>query len=163
MNLLESVAGRKADQIGILVPDLSRGAQEWGALWGVEKWSAFTFSPETLTRLTFRGEESDLSMRLAISGTGPQIEIIEPTSGPSIYSEWIEEHGYGLHHFGYYVDSLSEVTRELSAAGHEPVQTGEGFGADGTGHFAYYENLAPNGVFLEFIEAARQRREPEEL
>lgn len=163
MDLLKTVMGRKADQIGILVPDLAVGAKEWGALWGVEEWSVFTFSPQTLTRLTYRGKESDLSMRLAISGSGPQIEIIEPNSGPSIYTEWIEQHGYGLHHLGYYVPSLTDAASTLSAAGHEPVQTGEGFGADGTGHFAYYENLGPNGLVVEFIEAAKQRRESEQF
>ena len=163
MTYPEEILGRKPDQIGILVPTLEEGAKEWGNLCGVDEWKVFTFSPETLTRLTFRGEEAQYAMRLALYGSGPQIEIIEPLAGPSLYSEWIERRGYGMHHVGYYVDSLTDGIEAMRAHGHEPIQTGEGFGADGTGRYAYFEPEGELGLVIELIEAAVQRRESETL
>lgn len=159
--VLTNILNRKPDQLGVLVPNLEEGARSWGRIWGVEEWKSFYFSPRTLDALTYRGRPAEYEMKLAIASSDPQIEIIEPVKGASIYAEWIEQRGFGLHHLGYYVESLSYVTNELERTGLVPVQTGEGFGADGTGHYAYYENFGQDGLIIEFIEAAAQRREPE--
>ncbi len=46
-------------------------------------------------------------MKLALAQLGPVMcELIEPVQGPSSYEEFLNEHGEGLHHLGYFVEDI---------------------------------------------------------
>ena len=145
-------------QIGILVPDLAEGIAAWTTLVGGDEWAVYSFTPESFRESRYRGEPGRFSLRAAFHGTAPQIELIEPRDGPSIYHEWIERHGYGLHHLGIHVPAGTG-----DPPGLEPVQMGSGFGLDGDGRFAYYDRTSDLGVWIELIEPAARRRPPESL
>ena len=101
-------------------------------------------------------------MRLALAGAGPQIELIEPLTGPSLYHEWLDEHGEGLHHIGMRVPDLQAGIRDMAERGWDVLQSGRGYGLDGDGGFAYLDTTAEDlGVILELIEVPARRREPE--
>ena len=100
-------------------------------------------------------------MRLALAGAGPQIELIEPLTGPSLYHEWLDEHGEGLHHIGMRVPDLQAGIRDMAERGWDVLQSGRGYGLDGDGGFAYLDTTAELGVILELIEVPARRREPE--
>jgi methylmalonyl-CoA/ethylmalonyl-CoA epimerase len=148
-------------QIGILVPDLAAGVAMWSGNLG-DDWPIYAFGPGNVPFLRYRGEQATFSMRVALSSGSPQIELIEPENGPSIYHDWIEGHGYGVHHLGFHItdsDIADTVVRNMRLAGYEPVQEGAGFGAAGDGSFAYFDLTATLGVYLEVI-AVPQRRRP---
>jgi methylmalonyl-CoA/ethylmalonyl-CoA epimerase len=48
--------GLPVTQVAFLVPDLASGVETWGALLGRSDWLVYTYSPETVPHLTFRGE-----------------------------------------------------------------------------------------------------------
>lgn len=53
---------------------------------------------------TYHGQPGNFRMRLAFVETGPlQLEFIEPLEGDNIYSDWLAEHGEGLHHILFQV------------------------------------------------------------
>ena len=89
--------------------------------------------------LTYRGRPGPYRVTIAISPTTPQIELVQPREGPSIYDEWLAERGEGLHHLGFWVDSLTEAAAEFAASGYEAIQTGAGYGLDGDGGYAYFD------------------------
>jgi methylmalonyl-CoA/ethylmalonyl-CoA epimerase len=151
----------RADQVGILVDDLEAGARRFAALYGVDEWRVWTYGPDVTSSLTYRGRAAEYAMRLALSGSGPQIELIEPLRGPTIYGEWIERHGYGLHHLGTVVDDVAEGIRRMEAAGFELIQSGAGYGLDGDGGYAYFDTLDRLGYVVELIEVPARRRQPE--
>lgn len=153
----------KVAQIGLLVPDLREAMVQYSLLLGRDDWSIFTYGPDNVEGLTYRGEPSSYKMRLAFVGQDPQIELIESLDGPSIYTEWIERHGYGMHHFGFYVDSIAEATAAMQADGFDPVQTGRATGIDGDGGYAYFETEDVLGVIAEFIEVPSRRRPSEQI
>jgi methylmalonyl-CoA/ethylmalonyl-CoA epimerase len=159
----EALVANGVGQIGILVRDLDEALQTYGAVRTVESWSLYTYGPAFLPRLEYRGQPGQFSMRIALGGTSPQIELIEPLDGPSIYHEWVAQHGYGLHHLGFYVESLKVAIRAMSDAGFPVVQTGTGYGADGDGGFAYFDTLAEASVIFEAIEVPAQRRPPQAI
>ncbi|MHB1164166.1 MAG: VOC family protein [Candidatus Nanopelagicales bacterium] len=150
-------------QVGILVPDLAEGIRQWTAILGRSDWRVYTYGPDWVPELTYRGQPGEFSMSLALVGSEPQVELIQPLTGPSIYHEWIDDHGYGQHHLGFWVDSIDEVARQSSAAGIELTQTGRGYGIDGDGGFAYLDTLESLGVILEAIEVPKQRRPSEPI
>jgi methylmalonyl-CoA/ethylmalonyl-CoA epimerase len=110
---------------------------------------------------SFRGAPGSFAMRLALAGSNPQIELIQPLSGPSLYHEWLAERGEGLHHLGMRVGDLAAAVGELERSGHRVLQSGRGYGQDGDGGFAYLDTTAELGVVLELIEAPAVRRPPE--
>ena len=78
----------------------------------------------------------------------------------STRSGW-PQRGEGLHHLGFWVDSLTEAAAEFTASGYEAIQTGAGYGLDGDGGYAYFDTSAELGVILELIEVPKRRREPD--
>jgi methylmalonyl-CoA/ethylmalonyl-CoA epimerase len=102
-------------------------------------------------------------MRLALSGASPQLELIQPLQGPSIYHEWLEERGFGVHHIGFHVPRLEPIAATLAADGFPSVQAGSGYGVDGDGAFAYFDLVEALGLYLEIIETPARRRPSEVL
>ena len=156
--MIGAIAGRPVGQVGILVPDLDVALERWSAAWGGGPWRCFTYGPEFVPSFWYRGEPSRSSMRLALGTQMPQIELIQPLGGgPSVYDGC----GPGLHHLGFYVESLVEAMTSMADAGYETTQWGAGYGLDGDGGFAYFDTVADLGVILEAIEVPKRRREPE--
>lgn len=153
----------QVDQLGFLVPDLAAGVQQWTAALNVTDWRVYTYSSDiTGTTFSYRGQPGEFAMRLALANTVPQIELIQPMVGPSIYHDWIDQHGYGFHHVGFFVPSIADTIDEYRRSRLEPAQTGAGYGVDGDGGFAYYEMEDNLGTVVEFIEVPKNRR-PSEL
>lgn len=148
------------DQIAYIVDDLAEAIAQWTAILGRADWSIYTYGPENVEDLEFRGMPGQFSMRLALCGTAPQVELIQSLRGPNLYTEHRELAGPGLHHVGYFVDSIADLRADLAAAGQQPVQVGRGYGLDDDGGFAYYE--LPDVGLIEYIEAPKRRR-PSEL
>jgi methylmalonyl-CoA/ethylmalonyl-CoA epimerase len=125
------------------------------------KWQLWTYDDQSVPRLEYRGAPGHFQMRIALSMTQPQFELIQPTRGPSLYHEWTEEGRFGLHHLGIRVPDLSTACAALEAVGLLPLQSGAGHGLDGSGGFAYFDTLDRLGVYVELIEPPKRRREPE--
>jgi len=157
----EALIGRGIGQVGILVPDLAEGLRVYGATGTIESWSIYTYGPPTVPHLEYRSEPGRFSVRIALGGTAPQVELMQPLEGPSLYDEWIQERGYGLHHLGFFVPSLEDAVIAMAASGFPVLQRGSGYGLDGDGGFAYFDTLDVASVILEAIEVPSRRRMPE--
>ena len=86
-------------QIAWVTRDL--GATETALTWllGAKKWIRMPgvhFAPHSCTH---RGEPADFVAHISLSYAGDtQLEVIEPVSGTSVYSEFLDQSGPGLHH-----------------------------------------------------------------
>ena len=141
-------------QIGIVVADVEQARLRHDALFGSGEWLIVENGPKNMHGLHVRGEPAEFSMRLALRGSGPQLELLQPLEGPDILSEWLERRGEGLHHLGYEVDSVDETIERLARLGYECIQHGYGFGADGSGAFAYFDTERELGYLVEAVEQA---------
>lgn len=158
---IETLAGRPVGQVGIIVRELEPALERYSSLWGLGPWNGYVYGPATVPVLTFRGEPGRYSMRIALAGQSPQVELLEPLEGPSIYDEWLESRPEGLHHLGVYVESLETAIASMGDAGYELLQSGAGYGLDGDGGYAYFDTERDFGVILEALEVPRRRREPD--
>ena len=69
--------------------------------------------------------------------------------GKTIHEDWQKEHGEGLHHIGFQVESLAESVNTAEQAGFAVTQ---GFmRKDGSG-FAYLDSERTGGVIFELIQ-----------
>lgn len=139
-------------QIGIVVSSCDDAVERYSAMLGYREWRRDTFGPDDVERMTLRGADARYSMRLAFAGEAPELELIEPAGGESLYSEWLAERGEGLHHLAVIVSSLDESIAALERAGFPNVQAGHGFKPSGTGGYAYFDTTAALGFILECVE-----------
>lgn len=153
----------KIGQIGILVPDLARAIRQWSAVVGSDDWMVFTYDSEQLPQMMYRGKQSSFAMRVALLGRDPQIELIQSLRGPNIYDDWLADHGYGTHHLGFYVESITTTMKAAGDMGVSVLQSGVGYGLNGDGGFAYLDTEDALGVILEAIEIPSVRRPSEPI
>jgi methylmalonyl-CoA/ethylmalonyl-CoA epimerase len=67
--------------------------------------------PPLLRDLTLRGKPVEASMIAAIAQSGSvQLELIQPLEGASIWKEFLEEKGGGLHHVQSSLDQDPKAT-----------------------------------------------------
>jgi len=159
---LEAIPSKQPDQIAYVVADLDSAIAAWSGILGRSDWRVYTYGPHNTKDLRYRGSSAGYSMRLALCGDSPQVELIESVSGPNVYTEWLDRDRAGLHHVGFFVESLVDSVSQLAALGIDPVQSGRGYGLDGDGGYAYYELPGVDGL-VEYIEVPKRRAPSETL
>jgi len=157
----EVLLGRPVGQVGIVVHDLESALERYSDIWGLGPWRCWTYGPATVPHLTYRDEPGRFVLRIALTGESPQVELLQPVAGPSIFDEWVESRREGLHHLAVMVESLDAAIASVEAAGYPVLQSGRGYGLDGDGGFAYFDTQRALGLILEAIEVPRRRREPD--
>jgi catechol 2,3-dioxygenase-like lactoylglutathione lyase family enzyme len=149
-------------QVAILVPDLIKAIKHYHDDFGIGPWHIYTYGKPLVTEMSYYGQPAEYKMRIGLSYFGQmRIELIQPLSGETVYSDFIEEHGYGVHHFGLLVDDMESALDLAAKAGYEMIMDGSGFGLDGDGHYAYLDTEDALGVTLELIDRPERRFEPE--
>ena len=106
-----------------------------------------------LTGKTVRGKPVDYNMdlRYAQGGVGGlAFEVIQPIEGESVYQEFLERKGEGVHHLAFTVDDLDKETAKMDEKGFEVIQTGETPRA----RFCYFNTDTVGGVVTELIQWA---------
>jgi catechol 2,3-dioxygenase-like lactoylglutathione lyase family enzyme len=139
-------------QIGLTVPDLSRGARYYSSLLGVGKWYRTMI---TGAEYYYHGRPLNLRLDIAVGYSGGlQIELIEHHSeAENIYNAPTAPRGFGLHHLGFSVSDLDARLDLLRLKGVMPLQTGTiRFGRGGVTRFAYLDTMEQAGFVLELIE-----------
>ncbi|MEZ4863420.1 MAG: VOC family protein [Caldilineaceae bacterium] len=151
-------------QIGIIVENLEASVEAYTQSYGVGQWRFYTYQKPFVRWLTYYGEPADSVFRLALAPIGAQqIELIQPISGPTIYHDFIAEHGYGFHHIGLLVDDWDEALAQATAAGLTVIQAGGGHGLDGDGGFAYLDTQARFNCLMELISPPKRRQVAEKV
>lgn len=153
---------RSVDQIAVVVRDLDASMKRYVEEFGIGPWQIYTFGPDLLTEMTFRGKDQPYRMKLALATVGETMyELIESVEGPNTYEEFLNEHGEGLHHFGYFVEDIDAAIREMEEKGYPLLQSGRGFGTNDDGAYAYFETQDALGCIAEAIEMPPEMPPPE--
>lgn len=126
---------KKVLQVGVVVRDLDRTMRQYEGL-GIGPWQVFTLDPSNMRDLKVRNQRVDFAMRVAFAKIGDfQWELIQPLDEKSIYSDFLREHGEGLHHVAFHVDDFGRAVEFFQEKGVGVLQSGE---APGLG-FAYLD------------------------
>jgi methylmalonyl-CoA/ethylmalonyl-CoA epimerase len=163
MEQIPGILGGPVVQVGIIVSNLEEALRHWSAICGVDRWRCHTFGPNGAHLL--RGAPTMFASVLALNDATPQIELIQPLTGTSVHSEWLAEHGAGLHHVAFDVPSLTAATEAMAALGYAEIQSGTGFGTLGAGDggYAYYDAAAALGIVVEAIEQPSKLPPPDRI
>ncbi|QXQ06166.1 VOC family protein [Sphingosinicellaceae bacterium] len=109
-------------------------------LWrlGIGPWQVFTFSPENTTDQTYQGRPSEFVLTVCFAEMGDMIwEVIEPVSGDTIFRDFLDQHGEGIHHTAHDCNDIPFEARleEFARRGFKLIQSGSWMGAN---HFAFF-------------------------
>ncbi|MDT5130390.1 MAG: hypothetical protein QOH54_6034 [Mycobacterium sp.] len=115
-------------QIAWVTRDLDATEKALTSLLGARKWIRMPgvhFSPDACT---FRGRPADFLADISLSYAGDtQIEVIAPVRGESIYTEFLDSAGAGLHHIcveAETTDAFDAALRDAERQGAPVVQQG---------------------------------------
>jgi methylmalonyl-CoA/ethylmalonyl-CoA epimerase len=151
-------------QIAFVVRDLDKTVEHFTGKFGVGPWHFYTYGKPLVKRMTRRGKPCEYRMRVALSSIGGmRIELIEPLEGDTVYAEFVEKHGYGIHHLGVLTEDMQQSIAAAREAGLPMTMDGAGFGLDDDGHYAYLDTEQLIGTTIELIQRPKRRQEPERV
>lgn len=151
-------------QVCIVVPDIEQATKNFWEIFGIGPWHFYTYGKPLVKRMTRNGEPAEYRMKVALSYFGKmRLELIEPLEGDTVYREFVEKHGYGVHHIGILTENMEESIKKASEAGIRMTMDGAGFGPDDDGHYAYLDTEDLISTTLELIERPKYRNPPEKI
>lgn len=134
-------------QIGIVVKDAWKAAEHYWETLGVGPWQIGSLRPPAICDVTVHGKPVEVSVRGATAQSGPvQLELIEPFEGPSIWKEFLDEKGGGLHHVQSRVEDPDAVLASFKEMGVKVLMSGR----VGNNWFYYMDTEPLLGVIYEF-------------
>lgn len=136
-------------QIAWVTRDLDATEATLTTLLGARKWIRMPdvhFGPDTCQH---RGAPADYVADISLSYAGDtQLELIAPTRGESIYTEFLAESGPGLHHICVEVPDADAFDAALADAGPSAEVVARGVMPGGM-QFAYLSAAAAGVPYLE--------------
>lgn len=148
-------------QIGLVVRDLDAAMRKQWEIFGIGPWSVYTMNEENMRDTKIRGKPCTFSMKVALAMLDDmQIELIQPLDEDGIYTEFLREHGEGMHHAACAVADFQRTIARLAQEGVQVLM--EGVTEDGLG-FAYLDTRNSLACITEIYDVPPElpKREPE--
>ena len=143
--------------VGIVVKDINDYAARLSALFGfnVDQTGQTPDDPNK----RYRGQYEDFSVRMAYYYIGSQmIELLMPTKGRSVWQDFLDTRGEGLHHINFNVEDFDAAVAHLSKNGLPVVQSGTSYRVPGA-RWCYIDAIEQLGYYLELFEMNPQRKD----
>lgn len=119
---------------------------------GIGPWRVYTFDETTVSEQTYRGEPAQYAIKVCFAQSKNIIwEIMQPLSGPSIFQEFLESHGEGIHHIAFNCCKMpwEERIQEFETRGFRVTQSGKWMGQNA---FAFFDTeVATTTVFETYV------------
>ena len=143
----EKLPFTRIDHVGVTVVDLEKSMAHYQSL-GI---GPFEPLDTTLFDRQLHGKPvDDARVMIRVAKIGQvEFELVQPVSGESVHKEFLEKHGEGISHLGFFVDDLDKELAKLVAKGFEVVTSGKFVGGGG---LAYLDTDKVGGVFFELIQ-----------
>jgi methylmalonyl-CoA/ethylmalonyl-CoA epimerase len=130
---------RRLDHVAVLVRDTEEALRFYSGRLGLAVASSEEI-PAPHVRLTY------------LDAGNAYIQLVQPLAGDSPLTDWLDEHGEGLHHICFGVDDVPRAVGELSDPGVE-ISLGTGRGRVSS----FVSAAGSHGVRIECTEFVRAR------
>ena len=151
-------------QVCILTNDI-RGLMEQYASLGIGPFKVYKQDCTQMEGVQYRGEPARYSLEVAWAPLGGPVtlELLQPNHehGGSIYKEFMDEHGEGMHHLGVNASDYQAAYDELIRRGFNATQGGPIIGRDRTGRYDYFDTEKVFGTCLEILDMPNDLGPPE--
>jgi catechol 2,3-dioxygenase-like lactoylglutathione lyase family enzyme len=130
-------------QVAIAVRDLSKTARNYWNILGIGPWAIYEWQEPMVYRRHYHGKPSRSRERMALADVGGVVLALwQPVSGDSIYRDFLEEHGEGLHHIGLSAKDVDGAAETLAGDGFTSLESGR-FGPRETENSYHYIDIKP--------------------
>jgi len=135
------------DHVCVVVRDLQKTMEQYWNMVGIGPWSIYTMVPSDTT---LRDKSKHFSMKMAFTRVGSmKLELIQPLEGESVYEDFLDKRGEGVHHIASYtVDDLDRAVGLLGKHGIHVLQRGTWGGAT----FVYLDTEKTLGTVIELTK-----------
>ena len=146
------VLGRPLEisQIAVVCHDLAETMAQYTDLLGWGPWSVYRHEPPRLHGTEVGGQPVEFTMLGAETHVGDMgFELLQPLEGPSIYKDWLSQHGEGLHHVAVMLHDFDEsavLKRRFAEAGASVLMAGR---IGETIEFFYLDTMPSLKIILE--------------
>lgn len=140
----------KLSQYALVVEDMQAVSDYWSRL----GFPVMEVTHPVLGDLRYRGAPGRFDQKLGWHRHGTVTwEWIQPLAGPTVYQEFLQAHGEGVHHLALDVPDIDAAAKALEALGVPIVQSGAWGekGKPGSGRFAYADTTPNGGVTIELL------------
>ena len=138
-------------QICIVVRDLKKAADYYQNVLGI---GPFVFPKITYEEITYLGEPANGYWEMAFARMGVlELELSCPVRAPSIYEDFLNERGEGLHHIGFDVPDMDACIRQARSLGIRVLMSGR----TPKGGFAHLDTTEFGGTIFEVIQRLSRR------
>ena len=139
-------------QVCLVVEDLKKAMDNFLSL-GVGPFSVVTVDTKEMPGVTYRGKPANYKVQAAMAPIGSwSLELLEHQRGDSVYKDFLDEHGEGLHHLAICVDNLDAARAEFHRRGFESIQGGPIPGINRDGWFEYFDARRDFGILIELLD-----------
>lgn len=137
-------------QVGVVVRDMDKAIAYYEML-GL---GPFVRPEISYTDVLYHGRTVSNAWLMGFCSLGQiEMELIQPVSGPTIYRDFLEMKGEGIHHLGFDVQDMDARLAKYQKMGIRVLQSGR----TPVGGFAYLDTLATGGVIFELIQRKSRR------
>jgi methylmalonyl-CoA/ethylmalonyl-CoA epimerase len=160
----------KAQQICFVVYDLEKSMERMWTMFSIGPWKVnirdenSTKDNSVISDMIYMNKPAHFSYKLAsaLLETGLIIELVQPLSGENIYSDFLREHGEGMHHIGWHIvnsqEEFDKVTSMLEGQGFPCLQSARTY----VSHIGYFDTTSVLNTILEvsYDDPAKKRPDP---
>ena len=127
-------------QIGIVVRDIQSTVESYWSILGIGPWDIYAWEAPTVYDRKYCGKSVWAREKTAKTMVGRiELELVQPVEGNSIYQDFIEERGEGLHHLKFLTDDVDETAGILAKQGFPSLQSGRFGPPEHRGAFSYIQ------------------------
>jgi len=145
---------RNPVQIGLLVDDLEKVLKNLEEIFGIGPFRIVDYPPPDLENLPrqYKGKDEKFSAKFCFFDLGNiELEIIQPISGKTIWRDFIDKHGPGLHHIKFNVPEHDPSRGYLKSKGIKEEQLGGGIGKNAGKVWINYDTEDAIGFSIEIM------------
>jgi catechol 2,3-dioxygenase-like lactoylglutathione lyase family enzyme len=124
------------------------------AFWAKLGFPPLSYTHPALSNLRYHGQPGTFDQELGWQRHGKiEYEWIVPLQGPTVYRDFLDAHGEGVHHLAFEVPDLDHAIAHWASFGIRSVQSGS-WGVEekpGWGRYAYIDTEPFGGVMIELL------------
>jgi methylmalonyl-CoA/ethylmalonyl-CoA epimerase len=141
-----------ASQVGLVVRDLDDAIAHMERVMGLGPFVRLEIHYDDVMYHGRASPQSDWKM--AFASLGPiELEVIMPITPPTIYHDFLETSGEGLHHVGFDLADLDGHLERCAQLGIAVLQSGR----TPAGGWAYLDTVGLGGLMIELIQRKSRR------
>ncbi|MHA1380942.1 MAG: VOC family protein [Candidatus Helarchaeota archaeon] len=139
-------------QIGLVFKDIDEQIKNYKAFFGIS--SVDVFEGKVKKNIYNEKLEKPVKLKLGMARIGDtQLEFIQPLEGRTIYNDFLENKGGGIHHLGIYIEDFENKINDLESRGEKMLWNGNLLGI----RFAYFDTIESLSFVTEFIEVKTKK------